>query len=197
MCGHGGERQVMVMIENEEDKKEPHYYPVDGYEPETNTVYQYHGCKWHGHTCLENRTNRQKKCYHSTKALDYHIENNDYNLVRIWKCEKPELSNKFFEWKFTPYPHFIVYDFEARVLPQNIKPTKDLTYIHKQVAVSVAIHDTLSEEPVYLEDTDPKELTRRLMEVLRQKQRAIAENIEALYPRLSDFKMLPKKVRAY
>ena len=61
MCGHGGERRVMVMIEDGEGKKKPHFYPVDGYEPETKTVYQYHGCKQKGHTCLESRTSRQKK----------------------------------------------------------------------------------------------------------------------------------------
>ena len=41
-------------------KKEPVSFLVDGYEPETNTVYQFHGCHWHGHTCLKNRTKRQK-----------------------------------------------------------------------------------------------------------------------------------------
>ena len=35
MCGHGGERWVERV-------------PVDGYEPLTKTVFQYHGCHWHG-----------------------------------------------------------------------------------------------------------------------------------------------------
>ena len=26
-------------------------YPVDGYDANTNTVYQFHGCYWHGHEC--------------------------------------------------------------------------------------------------------------------------------------------------
>ena len=26
--------------------------PVDGFSPENNTVYQFHGCYWHGHNCL-------------------------------------------------------------------------------------------------------------------------------------------------
>ena len=39
-------------------KKPP--FLVDEYEPEINTVYQFHGCHWHGHTCLKNRTKRQE-----------------------------------------------------------------------------------------------------------------------------------------
>ena len=195
MCGHGGEREVRVVIEDEKGERKEYFYPVDGYEPDTNTVYQFHGCKWHGHTCLESRTNRQKKRYFSTVALDDHIVRNGYKLVKVWECEKPKLSNTFFEWKFTPYPHFIVFDCEARVIPENVKPTEDLTYIHKQVAISVAIHDSLGDEPVYLEDADPKELTRRIMEVLYLKQRAIAAAVELMHPRPSDFDKLPKKVQ--
>ena len=51
MCGHGGERMVKVWVLNDKGKKEPVPFLVDGYEPETNTVYQFHGCHWHGHTC--------------------------------------------------------------------------------------------------------------------------------------------------
>ena len=40
LCGHGGERVIRDSEGNEVCK-------VDGYEPETNTVFQYHGCKWH------------------------------------------------------------------------------------------------------------------------------------------------------
>ena len=34
-CGHGGERYIFDV-------------PVHGYHPETHTVFQYHGCHWHG-----------------------------------------------------------------------------------------------------------------------------------------------------
>ena len=44
---------------------------VDGYEPETNTVYQFHRCHWHGHTCLKNRTKRQQKRYKDACRLAY------------------------------------------------------------------------------------------------------------------------------
>jgi len=29
--------------------------PVDGFNPERQTVYQFHGCYWHGHDCSLNR----------------------------------------------------------------------------------------------------------------------------------------------
>ena len=57
-----------------------------------------------------------------------------------------------FEKKFTPYPHFIVYNFEAKLVPLNEHPTDDLTYLSSHISISVAVHDTLSKEkPVYLE----------------------------------------------
>ena len=31
--------------------------PVDGFNTQTQTVYQFHGCYWHGHDCVLNRGN--------------------------------------------------------------------------------------------------------------------------------------------
>ena len=36
---------------NDKGKKTPVLSSVDGYELVTNTVYQFHGYHWHGHTC--------------------------------------------------------------------------------------------------------------------------------------------------
>ena len=45
-CGHGGERWVERA-------------PVDGYNHETKTVFQYHGCHWHGcRKCYPHDRNR-------------------------------------------------------------------------------------------------------------------------------------------
>ena len=59
---------------------------------------------------------------------------------------------------FTPYPHLIVYDFEAILAPLNEHLTDDLTYLSRHVPISVAVHDTLGKEPVYLVDEDPERL---------------------------------------
>ena len=120
MCGHGGERQVMVRYLNSKGEKDYTTYPVDGYEPETKTVYQFHGCKWHGHACIKDRTKKQRKIYRDTLAIDRLIENNGVdtlthknskiNLVRAWECEKPYKKSVKFEKGFRQYPHFIVHD---------------------------------------------------------------------------------------
>ena len=40
----------------------------------------------------------------------------------------------------------MVYDSEARLVPLNERPTDDLTYLSRHIEISVAVHDTLSEE---------------------------------------------------
>ena len=85
MCRHGRERMVNIWVLNDKDKKTLVPFLVDGYEPETNTAYQFHRCHWHGHTCLKNRTKRQQKRYKDTCQTDWLIKNNGwdtkYNLV--------------------------------------------------------------------------------------------------------------------
>ena len=56
MCCHGGERQATGWYLNSKGEKDYTTYPVYDYEPETRTVYQFHGCKWHGHACIKDRT---------------------------------------------------------------------------------------------------------------------------------------------
>ena len=93
MCGHGGERMVKVRILNDKDRKEPVTFLVGEYELETNTVYQFHGCHWHGNTCLKNR---QRKRYKGTCQIDRLIKNNGrdtkYNLASTWECDEPILK---------------------------------------------------------------------------------------------------------
>ena len=100
---------MTLWVLNHKDEKEPTFFLVDGYERETNTVYQFHGCHWRGHTCLKNRTKRQQKRYKDTCQIDWLIENNGwytkYNLVSTWECEKPILKKARLEKEFTPYLH--------------------------------------------------------------------------------------------
>ena len=101
MCGHGGERMVTTWVLNDKGKTEPASFLVDGYKLETNTVYQFHGCHWHGHTCLKNRTKSQQKRYRDTCQIDWLIKNyawdTEYNLVSTSECEEPILKRVRFE----------------------------------------------------------------------------------------------------
>ena len=103
MCGHGGECMVKVWVLNDKGKREPMTFLVDGYEPETNSVYQFHRCHWHEHTCLKGRTRRQQKRYKDTCQIDRLIKNNGwdtgYNLVSTWECEEPILKKVRLEKK--------------------------------------------------------------------------------------------------
>ena len=115
--------------------------------------------------------------------------------MRAWECEKPYRKSVKFEKEFRPYPHFIVHDWEAIQKFLNEQPTDYLTYIAKHVPVSLAIYDTLSDEPVYLVDKDPEKLVKKFMNVLSKKRDAIVKDVETKYHYLSDFVMLPKKVK--
>ena len=89
------------------------------------------------------------------------------------------------------YPHSMVYDFEARVVPLNERPTDDLAYLSRYIEVSVAVHDTLNEErveePVYLVDKNPGRLVERFIEAATGKQKAIATVVMKQHPYPSDF----------
>ena len=54
LCGHGGERAIAI------DKKE---ILVDRYDPETSTIYQFYGCKWHECPCLGSNNGKYQKTF--------------------------------------------------------------------------------------------------------------------------------------
>ena len=198
MCRHGRERMVNVWVLNYKGKKTLVPFLVNGYETETNTAYQFHGCHWHGHTCLKNRTKRQQKRYKDTCQIDWLIKNNGwdtkYDLVLIWECEEPILKKVWFEKQFTPYPHFIVYDFEAILAPFNEHPTVDLTYLSRHIPISIVVHDTLIKEPAYLVYENLELLIEQFIETLTEKQEAIAVDVLKQHPYPTDFQMFPGEV---
>ena len=187
LCGHGGERAIR------HDGKE--IALVDGYEPVTKTIYQYHGCKWHGCTCQDNRTNADKDRYGLTKIFEKYFEDLGYNVVSVWECEKPARKKQYFKVEFTHYPHYMVFDFEALLESLNERRTSDLTYLSKQTPVSVAIHDTLTSDPCFLEHEDPKTLIRAFVAELRKRQALIVAAVNESYPKPDDFDMLPDRVQ--
>ena len=83
--------------------------------------------------------------------------------MSTWDCEEPVFKKVWFEKEFTPYPHFIVYDFEAILAPLNEHLIDELIYLSRHIPISVAIHDSLSQEHVYLVDENPECLIERFI----------------------------------
>ena len=190
LCGHGGEYYVTVKDDEEDRKKE---IPVDGYESESNTIFQYHGCKWHGCPCRkrkernspeeERRPLGQSKAlsaeqrYAKTIELEKKMKKQGFKIVSVWECEKPELKKKRFCKKFRPYPYFIVYDFEAISKKINEKQTDELTITAKHIPVSVAINDNLTKKPSFIVEEDPKKLNKKFVGELLKRASEIEEKV--------------------
>ena len=173
LCGHGGEFYVGVG-ETE--------IPVDGYEPESKTIFQYYGCKWHGCPCQKERNSLDEERYSDTIDLEKEMKGKKFKLISVWECEKPELKKMRFKKEFRPYPYFIVYDFEALHKKMNEPQTEELTITSRHVPVSVAINDNLTNEPVFIVDEDPEILIKSFVEDLKERQRKIAKEVDSLYP---------------
>ena len=155
LCGHGGEYYVYLYAGKEKDSR-AREIPIDGFEPESNTIFQYHGCKWHGCPCrkrkernsLEEERSAEQR-YAKTIELEKKMKEQGFKIVSVWECEKPELKKKRFCKKFRPYPYFIVYDFEAISKKINEKQTDELTITAKHIPVSVAINDNLTKKTFF------------------------------------------------
>lgn len=69
---------------------------VDGFDADTNTVYEFYGCYWHqcrncfpiqAHKDVSNKNLKYSLRYDATIARSYRIKRLGYNLVEIWECE--------------------------------------------------------------------------------------------------------------
>ena len=194
LCGHGGEYYVHLYA-GKEKNSHAREIPVDGYEPESNTIFQYHGCKWHGCPCQKRKERNSleeeqiaKQRYAKTIELEKKMKEQGFKIVSVWECEKPELKKKRFCKKFRPYPYFIVYDFEAICQKINEKQTDELTITAKHIPVSVAINDNLTKKPSFIVEEDPKKLAERFVVELLKRAREIEETVWLSNPVLGVYK---------
>ena len=193
-CGHGGERKILGAR-------------VDGYHPETKTIFQYHGCFWHG--C--------KQCYPERSATVAYLDKRDEWVVRFDTQGEPMTRQSAYDltlirtkafrefgyrvvekwghetptpWENLPcpekqtvtYPHANVYDFEAyQDVSKAAKPTCNLTYESEHVPISVSLADTLNTEPEYIVSKDPNELIRLFHESLERRYEAILADVVARF----------------
>ena len=190
LCGHGGEYYVYLYAGKEKDSR-AREIPVDGYEPESNTIFHYHGCKWHGCPCRKSgsseRSSKERNSleeeliaeqrYAKTIELEKKMKEQGFKIVSVWECEKPELKKKRFCKKLRPYPYFIVYGFEAICQKINEKTTDELEITAKHIPVSVAINDNLTKKPSFIVEEDPKELNKKFVVELLKRASEIEEKV--------------------
>ena len=184
-CGHGGERYIFNV-------------PVDGYHPETNTVFQYHGCHWHGcKQCYKKPDERKevirmdrgkaitrKVAYGLTLMRAKQLRDAGYTVVEKWEHEAPApwTTTRCPEKRKETHPHAIVYDFESyQDKTKAACPTRDLSYESEHVPISVSIADTLNTEPEYIVAKDPNELIHLFYQSLERRHAAIVADVEERY----------------
>ena len=183
---------------------------VDGYHPETKTVFQFHGCHWHG--CIQCFPNPEQRtevihvdkkgneitrddAYQRTLKRSELIMFLGYRLVERWEHEEPSpwWNDKLPAKRNETYPHAIVYDFEAyQDKTKASNPTRDLSYESEHVLISVSIADTLNTESEYICSKDPEELIRLFYQTLVQRSLLIKDDVEERYMP-SDRESLPGK----
>ncbi|KAL9982461.1 hypothetical protein ACROYT_G004507 [Oculina patagonica] len=179
-CGHGGERWV-------------ERFPVDGYDPISKTVWQYHGCYWH--ECIKcypqdrdkifvcNDQTREDK-FKATMKRSGWLRLAGYCVVEAWACDVKKSvplgprAPRVDPWHC--YPHAILYDFESYGdNNQRKEVTPFLTIENAHVPISVSIGDTLEREPTHICERDPAELVRKFMKELERRGKNIRARVRA------------------
>ena len=190
-CGHGGEREILGAR-------------VDGYHPESKTVFQFHGCLWHGcEKCYpedrqglvqqntgqgkviprldtEKKPMSRKTAYELTLQRTQSLRKEGYMVVEKWEHEKPTpwANTHCPKVETETYPHAIVYDFESyQDTSKAVRPTSDLFYESEHVPISVSLADTLNLEPEYIVSRDPAELIRLFHQSLERRHEAIVADV--------------------
>ena len=142
-CGHGGERTILGC-------------KVDGYHPESKTIFQYHGCHWHGcpdcFPSFEERSEVVSKArngreitredvYQKTQNLSDFFRRNGYTVIERWEHDlpRPWWNDRCPPKGNETYPHAIVYDFEAyQDKTKASQPTRDLSYVFSAMLPAMA-----------------------------------------------------------
>ena len=208
-CGHGGERQILGAR-------------VDGYHPESKTVFQFHGCLWHGcEQCypedrqglvqqktrqgkviprlgIEKQPMSRKTAYELTLMRTQFLRKEGYRVVEKWEHEKPTpwANTHCPKVETETYPHAIVYDFESyQDTSKAVRPTSDLFYESEHVPISVSLADTLNPEPEYIVSRDPAELIRLFHQSLERRHTAIVADVVKEFS-FSDTEGITKKQEA-
>ena len=92
---HQDRIHIRHQLNNTERRIGDRKLPVDGFNVESQTVYQFQGCYWHGHDCAlnrgkefnEKRNKPMTELLEETRANTEYIRSKGYRVVKMWECE--------------------------------------------------------------------------------------------------------------
>ena len=92
---HQDRIHIKHQLNNTEKRIGDRKLPVDGFNVESQTVYQFQGCYWHGHDCAlnrgkevnEKRNKPMTELLEETRANTEYIRSKGYRVVEMWECE--------------------------------------------------------------------------------------------------------------
>ena len=189
LCGHGGERIILRPS-------------VDRYHPPTRTVFQYHGCYWHGcPRCFPNNRNKFIRyrdartiegIYQETLKRTQALRDAGYKVLEVWACQVQKTEEPLPKTQTHSYPHAILYDFESYG-DKNFRknPTGMFTIESAHIPISVSIGDTLSREPTHIFEKHPAVLVRKFMNELQRRGAKIRKKVLQMWMP-DDKETLPK-----
>ena len=69
-------------------------YRLDGFDAATKTAYEFHGCRWHGHECIKDRSASDPRTGFTLDALLFRTQEKEkelkslgYKVVTMWQCQ--------------------------------------------------------------------------------------------------------------
>ena len=75
----------------------PAKYPVDGFDSETKTIFQFHGCFHHGHNCRHNPDQTKENPFRpginmdtllkETKQRTEYFQHLGHQVTEMWECQ--------------------------------------------------------------------------------------------------------------
>ena len=92
---HEGGIHIRHQTNNTEKRIGERRIPVDGFHSPSQTVFQFHGCWWHGHNCHltqgkemnEKRKKPMVELLKETKDISKYIKDQGYKLIEMWECQ--------------------------------------------------------------------------------------------------------------
>ena len=91
---------IRHQLNNTEKRIGDRKLPVDGFHAQTQIVYQFHGCYWHGNDCAltrgkeihEKRNKPTVELLEETRAHTEYIKSKGYRVLEMWECEWPRMK---------------------------------------------------------------------------------------------------------